>query len=190
VVVIPIYRSDEERGSVLETAAKVRDGLVGNGVRVKIDDRDQHRPGYKFAEWELKGVPVRIEIGPKDVAAGQVVMVDRMTREKKATPIADAISSMTEVLANVQKSLHSDALAFREANTHQIESYDSFREGVEAQSGFWVGAWCGSEDCERKVSADTSASIRVLPLEREDPGAACCVCGRPGTEIATWAKAY
>ena len=190
VVVIPIYRSDDERAGVMEVATKVRDGLVGNGVRVKIDDRDQHRPGFKFAEWELKGVPVRIEIGPKDVEADQVVMVDRVSREKRSVSTGDAITEMAGILDGIQKSLFSDALAFRDDNTHDIERYDSFREGIDAEGGFWVGAWCGSEDCEQKVGTDMKASIRVLPLEQEDPGAACVVCGKPGTEIATWAKAY
>jgi prolyl-tRNA synthetase len=190
VVIVPIYRSDDERGAVIETANRVKDGLVGNGVKVKIDDRDQYRPGFKFAEWELKGVPVRIEIGPKDVQVDQVVMVDRASREKKSVGTAEAITEMAGILDGIQKSLFSDAIAFRDDNTHEIESYDGFREGLEAEGGYWVGAWCGSEDCERKVGNDMSASIRVLPLEKEDPGAACAVCGQPGTERATWAKAY
>ncbi|HYI44400.1 MAG TPA: proline--tRNA ligase, partial [Actinomycetota bacterium] len=164
VVIVPIYRSDEERGSVLETADKVKDALVGNGVKVKIDDRDQHRPGFKFAEWELKGVPVRIEIGPKDVQADQVVMVDRVSREKRSVSTSQAITEMAGILDGIQKSLFSDAIAFRGDNTHQIDSYEGFREGLEAEGGYWVGAWCGSEDCERKVGADMKASIRVLPL--------------------------
>jgi prolyl-tRNA synthetase len=171
-------------------ATKVKDGLVGNGVKVKIDDRDQHRPGFKFAEWELKGVPVRIEIGPKDVEADQVVMVDRLSKDKRSVNTADSITGMAAILDELQKSLLSDARVFRDDNTHHIESYGSFREGIDAEGGFWVGAWCGSEDCEQKVSTEMKASIRVLPLEREDPGAACVVCGRPGIEIATCARAY
>jgi len=190
VVVVPIYRSDDERASVREVVAKIRDELAGNGVRVRVDDRDQHRPGFKFAEWELKGVPIRIEIGPKDVDAGQVVVVDRVTREKKALPTSEALSSMVGALESVQKSLFEDALKFREANTHEIESFDKFKEGVEAEGGFWVGAWCGAADCEARIAGETKTSIRVLPLELEDPGAPCMHCGKPGVERATWARAY
>ena len=190
VVVVPIYRNDEERSGVIEVAEKIRTALAGDLVRVKVDDRDQHRPGFKFSEWELKGVPLRIEVGPKDVAAGQVVVADRFTGTKETLPTQDAIAGVAERLRASQKTLYDDALAFREANTHAIEAYDSFVEGVEAESGFWVGAWCGEETCEHKVTGDTKATIRLVPLEDEDPGAACVVCGKAGITTATWAKAY
>lgn len=190
VVVVPIYRSDDERASVLEVAARVRDGLVGNGVRVKVDDRDQYRPGFKFAEWELKGVPVRMELGPRDIEAGQVVVKDRVAGEKHTLSTGEAIGGMAAILDAVQKALHDDAIAFRDANTHDAATFDEVREGIEADGGFWVTAWCGDSSCEEKVSDGTSASIRVLPLDREDPGGPCLVCGKPGVERATWAKAY
>jgi prolyl-tRNA synthetase len=190
VVVIPIYRSDDERSTVVEVATKLRDSLAGNGVRTKLDDRDQYRPGFKFSEWELKGVPVRIEIGPRDVEADKVVIVDRESGEKQQRSTTDAVSGMAAMLQDVQMALQRDALEFREANTYQADSYDSFRDGIEAEGGFWVGSWCGSVECEEKIAKETGATIRVLPLEKEDPGAACLVCGRPGTERATWAKAY
>lgn len=190
VVIVPIYRSDDERATVLEVATKLRDDLSGNGVRVKLDDRDQHRPGYKFSEWELKGVPVRIELGPRDVAAGQVVVADRVTGEKHPRNLSEATSGMAATLEGVQRALFEDARAFRDANTHHIEDFDSFASGVEDEGGFWLGPWCGSPECEEKVSAVTKASLRVLPLEREDPGGPCVVCGKPGTERAVWARGY
>ncbi|MGH2756757.1 MAG: proline--tRNA ligase [Actinomycetota bacterium] len=190
VAIVPIYRSDDEQGDVLRVANKVRDGLSGNGIRVKLDDRDQYRPGFKFAEWELKGVPVRIEIGPKDVSSDQVVVVDRVGADKRSLSTTDAVTRMPELLNGVQKALFEDAVAFRAANTHEAADYDSLVRGIAAEGGFWVGAWCGGVDCEERVARDTSATIRVLPLEREDPGTACTVCGQPGTERATWAKAY
>jgi prolyl-tRNA synthetase len=190
VVVVPIYKDDDERSGVLEVARKVRDALAGNGVRVRLDDRDQHRPGFKFSEWELKGVPIRIEIGPRDVSSDQVVCVDRVAGSKKQLATSEAIASMASLLDEVQQSLYRDAVAFRDDNTHEVSSYDDFRAGVEERGGFWVGAWCGDPACEAKVADETKATIRVLPIEREDPGAACVVCGRPGAERATWAKAY
>ncbi|MDQ4028308.1 MAG: proline--tRNA ligase [Actinomycetota bacterium] len=190
VVIVPIYRSDDEQGSVLEVASKIRDALAGNGIRVRVDDRDQYRPGYKFSEWELKGVPIRIEIGPREVAADEVVVADRLTAEKRKHSIAQAISGAAGMLDDVQRALYDDALTYREANTHDITSYDDFREGIEERGGLWVGAWCGLAACEDKVKADTKATLRVLPIEREDPGANCSVCGRPGNERAIWARAY
>jgi prolyl-tRNA synthetase len=190
VVIVPIYRSDDERGSVLEAAEKLRNGIAGDGARVKVDDRDQYRPGFKFSEWELKGVPVRIEIGPRDVAADRCVIVDRVSGEKRDRSTAEAISGMTDFLNQVQRSLLDDALKFRSDNTFEAESFESFVEGIGERSGFWTAAWCGDPACEQKVTQETTATIRVLPRDREDPGALCLVCGRPGTEKAVWAKAY
>ncbi len=190
VVVVPIYKNDEERSGVLEVAEKIKTTLAGNLIRVKVDDRDQYRPGFKFSEWELKGVPLRIEVGPKDVAAGQVVIADRFTGEKATHSTADAIGQIAGLLADAQKAIYQDALAYRDANTHEIESYESFAEGVEAEAGYWVGPWCGDDACEAKVSAETKATIRVVPVEPADPGGACIVCGKPGTQRATWARSY
>ena len=190
VVIVPIYKTDDEQARVLEVATKLKDGLVGNGVRVQVDDRDQHRPGFKFAEWELKGVPVRIEIGPRDVEADKCIVKDRVAGEKHEVATDFAISNMASILDAVQKALYDDAVSFRETNTHEVATLDELKQGVEAQGGFWVTPWCGDATCEAKVSDETSASIRVLPLEREDPGGACLVCGKPGVERATWAKAY
>jgi prolyl-tRNA synthetase len=190
VVIIPIYKSDDEKSAVTAVAMKIRDGLSGNGVRVKVDERDQHRPGFKFSEWELKGVPLRIEIGPKDVASDQVVVVDRISGEKAAMSLADAIDDGPKLLASHQRALYEDALEFRDANTHDIDAYDSLREGIENEGGFWRGAWCGDVACEDKVKSETAATIRLLDIEPKDPGVPCSVCGRPGTERAVWARAY
>lgn len=190
VVVVPIYRADDERARVLEVATKMRDDLVGNGVKARVDDRDQYRPGFKFSEWELKGVPVRIEIGPRDVEAGQVVLVTRTGGAKQQLSTADAVAGMAETLQRVQRELYEDALAFREANTHEVENLDVLKAGVEAEGGLWVGPWCGAAECEGAITEDTKATIRVLPLTPEDPGEACIRCGAPGRERATWARAY
>lgn len=190
VVVVPIYRSDEERDEVLAAARKLHEDLVGNGIRSKLDDRDQHRPGYKFTEWELKGVPIRLELGPRDLAAGRVVVAERTADGKREMSISDVVSHMPHALEGVQRALYEDALKFREANTHQISDYESFAQGVEEQAGFWVGPWCGDVACEEKVSTETKATIRLLPLAAVDPGGDCVVCGRPGKETATWARSY
>ena len=190
VVIVPIYRSDDEAGAVLPVARSLSDKLAGDGLRSRVDDRDQHRPGFKFSEWELKGVPVRIEIGPRDVAAGQVVVVSRTSGEKATLPVGEASSTMASRLKDIQRELYEDALSFRDAHTHDAHDYDELRAGLEAEGGFWVGAWCGDTACEQKISQDTKATVRFLPLEPEDPGAACVVCGRPGVDKAAWARSY
>ena len=190
VVIVPIYRSDDEAAAVLPVARALSDSLAGDGIRSRVDDRDQHRPGFKFSEWELKGVPVRIEIGPRDVEAGQVVLVPRTSGEKRTLPVGEVSATMASVLRDIQRELYDDAFAFRDANTHDAHDYDELRAGLEAEAGFWVGAWCGDTACEQKVSQDTKATLRFLPLEPEDPDAACVVCGRPGVDKAAWARAY
>lgn len=190
VVIVPIYRTDDEMGRVLEVATKVRDGLVDSGIRARLDDRDQYRPGYKFSEWELKGAPVRIEIGPRDVDADEVTLARRDTGGKEQRSTSTAVAEMSDLLVSVQDALYGDAVSFREANTHDAAGFDEMVEGLDRVGGFWVGAWCGDLGCERRVTEASKATIRVLPLEPEDPGAPCVVCGRAGTERATWAKAY
>jgi len=191
VAIVPIYKTDEERSAVIEVATRMRDELTGqHNLRVKLDDRDQYRPGFKFSEWELKGVPLRVEVGPRDVASDQVVVAERLEGNKKQLSTGEAGSSMVEMLNDVQRSLYEDAKGFLEANTHDISNYDDFVEGVETEGGFWVGAWCGDGDCESTITERTKATIRFVPIEREDPGASCMHCGRPGTERATWARAY
>ncbi len=190
VAIVPIYRSDEDRASVLALAEKLRADLAGGGVRVRLDDRDQHRPGYKFAEWELKGVPIRIELGPRDVAADRAIIASRVGGAKEECATGDVVSSMADRLASIQRELFADALAYREANSHQITSFEAFASGVGEQGGFWTGAWCGEGTCEAEIATRTKATIRFLPLEQTDPGADCVHCGRPGIDVATWARAY
>lgn len=190
VVIVPIYRSDDERAAVLERADQIRNTLTGNNLRVRIDDRDQHRPGYKFAEWEMKGVPLRLEIGPRDVESDQVVVAERVSGEKSQRSTSQAVSGIAELLQASWDALHEDSKAFRDANTHDFSSLDEFTSGITAEGGFWRGAWCGGETCEQKVTAETKATIRTLPLDPEDPAAPCVVCGQAGEEVALWGRSY
>ena len=135
-------------------------------------------------------MPVRIELGPRDVGAGRAVLVSRLDGTKEEVAIGEIASGMAARLASVQRALYADAVAFREANTHEISSFDEFARAVDDVGGFWVGAWCGDAACEAEVSAKTKATIRFLPFEPADPGAACIHCGKPGIDIATWARAY
>jgi prolyl-tRNA synthetase len=189
VVIVPIYKSDEERAGVIGAAEAMATAWRARGLRVKVDARDDLRPGYKFADHELRGIPVRVELGPRDLAAGQVTLARRDSGEKSAVPGEGAGDVLVGLMDEIQRSLYDDALAFREANTREVSSYDELQQAAEA-GGFIVGTWCGDDACEAKVKAETKATIRFLPLEREDPGAPCTVCGNAGVERATWAIAY
>jgi prolyl-tRNA synthetase len=190
VVVVPIYKSDDERGRVLGAAAGMADEWRARGLRVRVDDRDDLRPGYKFADHELRGVPIRVEVGPRDLDASQVTVVRRDTGEKTVVGIDAVAAALGDLLEAIQRGLFEDAVSFREGNTQRVTNYDELRDVFAGRGGYAIGAWCGSAECEEKVKAETKATIRLLPLEQEDPGAACVVCGSAGTERATWAIAY
>jgi prolyl-tRNA synthetase len=188
VVIVPIYASDSERSSVMQVVAKVQSGL--EGVRVKVDDREQHRPGFKFNEWELKGVPIRLEIGPKDVQKNQTILYRRDTGEKGAAPLDGLEARIHGLLDEIQQGLFDQAVAFRESRTISTDSYEELRAYIDDPGGFVVTGWCGEEDCEARVKAETKADIRTLPLEPEAVEGNCVVCGKKASERATWAQAY
>jgi len=190
VVIVPIFRSDDEQGRVLGAANTMAEEWRATGVRVKVDDRDDLRPGYKFADHELRGVPIRIEIGPRDLDASQVTVARRDTGEKSTLGVDAVAGALGPLLEEIQRGLYDDAVAFREAHMTRVSSYDELRSAIDDPGGFVVGAWCGDPECEARVKAETKATIRFVPLEPEDPGAPCVVCGRPGVDTATWALAY
>ncbi len=198
VVIVPIYRSDEERALVLEKADAVAKRLKQDDVRVHIDNRDNMKPGAKYYEWERKGVPMRVEIGPKDVANQKLVVVLRrelpnMPR-KEILGEAEALSSIRQRLDNFQSGLRQAAIDRREANSHRgITDYAKLRELVEADAGFVYAGWCGSAECEAKVKEETKATIRNLPMPEfrsPQPPAKCAVCGQAAKHEAIWARAY
>jgi len=197
-VIVPIYRNDEERTLVLEKAAAVAGALRAQGLRIHVDARDTLKPGPKYYEWERKGVPLRIEIGPRDVAAGKLMLVLRLElageARKQALPEAAAIESVPALLERYQRGLLSAATARREQHSHRgVSSYQQLREIIEGSGGFVYAGWCGSAECETRVKDDTKATIRVLPSEEfRTPEAPrhCAVCGREAAAEAVWARAY
>jgi prolyl-tRNA synthetase len=190
VVIVPIYRTDEERELVLGEAGKIERELRRRRVRVQVDDRDQHRPGYKFNEWELKGVPLRVELGPRDIAAGQATLYRRDLGTKDAVPLSDVGPVARELLSDIQRGLFEDARQFRDEHTYTPATWDEMRELLAAARGFVVTGWCGDEACEVRVKEEAKATIRVLPLKRTRTDGNCLVCGRPAVERAHWAQAY
>jgi prolyl-tRNA synthetase len=196
VVIVPIPgKTDDETTTVMRASEELRVAIAdrswrGAPIRVTVDDRDDLRPGYKFADHELRGVPLRIDLGARDLGDNRVTIIRRDTGEKRQIGLEGAAAQVGDLLGAVQQALFDDAAAFREANTHRVARYEDLRTTIAERGGFVVGAWCGAEECEAKVKAETKATIRFLPLEPEDPGAPCVVCGSAGVDVATWAIAY
>jgi prolyl-tRNA synthetase len=191
IVIVPIFKSDEEKSLVMEAARKIRAELTAAGVRVKMDEREGVSPGFKFNDWEMRGVPLRMEIGPKDVAKGSVVLArrDRPGKEGKAfVQQAGLADSVQKMLAEIQQALHDRALAFRKANTREPKDYGEFKKAVE--SGFALSFWCGGGDCEAKIKEETKATMRCIPLEQSGGSGLCIYCGQAASEKAIFAKAY
>ncbi len=188
VVIVPIPRGNW-RETVLPHAKAIADDLIAHGVRVMLDDRDAYTPGWKFSEWEMRGVPLRLEIGPKDIEKGQVMLARRDTREKLPTPREGLTARIVELLDTIQQNLFARALAFREEHTTEVSTFDEFKQVLEGRPGFVVAGWCGSAECEAQIKTETQATIRNLPLE-DSAGGECVRCGKPSIARARFAKAY
>jgi prolyl-tRNA synthetase len=191
VVIVPIVR-DDDRAEVLRLAAAVADELRTADVRVRLDDRSEVRPGFKFNEWELKGVPLRIELGSRDLATGAVTISRRDTGEKQQIPLARVTAAVAELLSDVQASLLESARAELERRTLRAPGgYNELIEYLRDAVGFVAAPWCGREECEAQVKDDSSATIRCLPLDEQQPERGDCVCcGRSAATTAMWAQAY
>ena len=188
VVIVPIHRTEAERSTVLQVAERIRDGLKGR--RVRVDDRDDLRPGFKFNHWEIRGVPIRVELGPRDLEAGQATLVPRLTGKKEQVGLDGIPDRVASLLVESQRGLFEEARTFRDRHTFRPQDLAEMTALLEDPGGFMVAPWCGSDECEAKVKAETKATIRFIPLDPADPGGPCIVCGSPGTEEAAWAQAY
>jgi len=199
IVIVPIFKSDEEKATVFEAARKLRKELADAGIRVKMDEREGMSPGFKFNDWEMRGVPLRLELGPKDVAKGSVVLArrDRPGKEGKSFVPQEAIAhSVAKMLDEIQKSIFDRALAFRKANTFEPAGYEEFKKAVE--KGFAFSWWCGNGDCEAKIKEETKATMRCIPLDQTlgagGPATAgsgkCICCGQLAKEKGIFARAY
>ncbi|MCR5295680.1 MAG: proline--tRNA ligase [Lachnospiraceae bacterium] len=187
-VVIPIRQKAE---GVMEKSEEINTALLAAGIRSKVDASDRS-PGWKFADQEMRGFPMRIEIGPKDVERGECVLVRRDTREKIQIRIEDAAEGAQKLLEKIQKDMFERALAFREAHTYTAEDYDSFRDIADHKPGFIRAFWCGDEACEDQIKADTTATSRCMAFgDDEAPeGSRCVCCGKPAKKLVYWGKAY
>jgi len=191
LVIVPIFKNDEEKAAVLDNAQKVRAELVDAGLRVKMDDREGLSPGFKFNDWEMRGVPLRLELGPKDVAKGSVVLArrDRPGREGKSfVPQVGIAAAVAGKLEEIQKSLFDRALEFRRANTVEPADYEEFKKAVE--KGFALSWWCGSGTCEEEIKEETKATMRCIPIDQPGGSGHCVYCGQPAKEKGIFARAY
>jgi prolyl-tRNA synthetase len=191
LVIVPIFKTDDEKASVLENTQRLRKELTAAGIRVKTDEREGLSPGFKFNDWEMRGVPLRLELGPKDVAKGSVVLArrDRPGKDGKAfVPQQGIATAVTQLLEEIQKSLYDRALAFREANTAEAADQVELKAAVE--KGFAFSWWCGGSDCEARIKEETKATMRCIPLKQPGGSGNCIYCGKPAKEKAIFARAY
>jgi prolyl-tRNA synthetase len=190
VVIVPIVREDD-RSQVLAAAGAVAADLRAAGLRVRVDDREGYRPGFKFHEWELKGVPCRVEIGARDLAAGAVTVARRDTGARTAVGLPELAGELDRLLAEIQRSMFASAREERDRRTIRPRGYDELIAYLREAGGFARAGWCGGDGCEARVKAESSATIRVLPLEAAPgPCDPCICCGRPAASVAVWAQAY
>jgi prolyl-tRNA synthetase len=190
VVIVPIGR-ENWRETVLPRAKEIQNELTAAGIRVTLDERDE-RPGWKFSEWELRGVPLRLEIGPKDIEKSQVVVARRDTREKVGVPMEGLVGQIKALLVSVQRTLLDRATAFRDERTQRVSDYETFKQVMEGhhRPGFVIASWCGDAQCEADIKTETQATIRNMPLGRKAPEGGCVRCGKPAKDEAWFAKSY
>ena len=186
LMVVPIQQRKE---GVMEASEKLKQSLSEAGIRTKLDDTDKS-PGWKFAEAEMRGIPLRAELGPKDMAAGQCVLVRRDTREKTVVAIDEAPQKAAELLETIQHDMYERAKAFLDTHVCDAYNYDEFVDAVEHKPGFIRAMWCGDVACEEKIKEDTTATSRCMPFEQERIAETCVCCGREAKKLVFWGKAY
>ena len=189
IVFIPIFKGKEGHGEILEFIENISKSFDDN-ITSRVDAREEYTPGWKFNEWERAGIPIRIEVGPRDLQRGEVVIVRRDIEEKVTLPANGLRERVVEWLEEIQRSLYDRALQFRERNTHLVDDYETFKELAAGQGGFLYAHWCGAGDCEEQVKQDTMATIRCIPFETEAEEGGCVRCGKPSGTRVYYAKAY
>lgn len=189
IVIVPIYKNDQEFQAVDQQARAIHQQLQELGYVVKYDNDDKKKPGWKFSEYEVKGTPVRIAIGPRDLANEQVEVARRDHRTKAFHPIADLHESIPALLADIQQSLYQKARSFREAHTHVVDDYQTFKELIASSGGFIYAHWDGTVETEERIKEETKATIRLIPFEKSEPGH-CIYTGQPSPYRVVFARAY
>jgi len=189
VIIVPIYKKKEELDRITAVAEELMESLKKAGISVKYDDRDTHKPGWKFAEYEMKGVPVRIAIGPRDLANGTAEVARRDTLEKNTLPLEGLATRIPALLDEIQEQIYQKALRFRDANIYKVDTYDEFKEVIE-KGGFVLAHWDGTTGTELKIKEETKATIRIIPVDEEAEEGKCMVTGKPSPRRVVFARAY
>lgn len=188
-VIVPIIFKEKDEEMVLEKAQSIRKELEGSGIRAHMDDRRGLTPGYKFNDWELRGIPVRIEIGPRDIQASKAVVATRYNKEKTDVGLDGISSKIQGILESVHSAMLEKARRLLEEKTTEISSHDEFKRGMEA-GGFLKARWCGSQECEERIKEETGGEIRVIPFSNEEAGGKCVYCGGQGRSVPLFARGY
>jgi len=189
VVIIPIYKNEQEHSVVLNKCKEIKEKLENVALTVKLDDRNTQKPGWKFAEYELKGIPVRIAVGPKDIENGTIEVARRDTLEKKLIPNDNFSEYVLKLLDDIQQNIYNKALKFREQHTYKIDNYTEFKTAIE-NGGFFEAFWDGTPETEAKIKDETKATIRCIPQYSNDEEGFCMVTGKPSKKRVIFARAY
>jgi prolyl-tRNA synthetase len=188
VVIVPIYNTDEDKKRILEKANEIKQNLDSKQIRTHIDERTEMSPGYKFNDWEMKGVPLRIEIGPKDMDKQKIIVAKRYNKEKTDLSFNE-IDKIESILDEIQSKMLENAREQSKLNTIDISDYNEFKEKI-AKGGFFNAPWCGNQECEEKIKEETGADIRVIPFDSEDENRNCVYCNEKSTSIPIFARGY
>ncbi len=190
VVIVPIFKNEEQLQIINERVASIKKELELKGISVKYDNRDTHKPGWKFAEYELKGVPVRIAIGPRDVEQSTVEVARRDTKEKSVYQMTDLAIKIEHLLSQIQDNIYKKALDFRDANTYAVDTWDEFINALDTKGGFVQAHWDGSPETEQKIKEMSKATIRCIPLNNRQEAGKCILTGAPSSQRVLFARAY
>lgn len=190
VVIVPIFKGEDQLRQISEQVDKIKKALSEKNITVKYDDRDTHKPGWKFAEYELKGVPVRIAIGPRDLEQKTVEVARRDTKEKQVIPMEGLDDAIADLLDDIQANIYQKALQFRESNTHTVDDYETFKKLLDDKGGFLLAHWDGTAETEERIKAETKATIRCIPLAGNKTPGTCIYSGKPSQQRVVFARAY
>jgi prolyl-tRNA synthetase len=190
VVIVPIYKGDEQLNLIKEKIDPLVKALKKQGVSVKFDTSENQSPGFKFAEYELKGVPIRLAIGGRDIENGTIELARRDTREKTSMPFDGIEQVVIDTLNDIQEKIYAKAFAFRESNTHEVNSWEEFKQVLEQKAGFLAAHWDGTTETEEKIKELTKATIRCIPLDQVSEQGVCVYSGKPSSGRVLFAKAY
>lgn len=190
VAIVPVFKTREQLDQITQTVLPLKKALESKGITVKYDDRETQKPGWKFTEYEFKGVPLRLTIGPRDIEQGTVEIARRDTLEKESFRLNDIEVKVVHLLDQIQKNLYDRALAFRENNTFRVDTWDEFKKVLDEKGGFLSAHWDGTPETEEKIKEETKATIRVIPLNNPKENGKCIYTGRPSTQRVLFARAY